>query len=792
MGDKMEKQIIFLAGIKKQKFLLFGIAFLLFLTTLCLCTVLIIYLKGSRYISEEIQRAGFGDLTAWVSNVEDMDSLTESITRQDGVAGVEIQSILFTEYEGNGVKSDSEGQLILWTPKEEGYRFFEDDLLKHRQAPLEISSNEVYISPSIVSTMGIQRGDVITFPVARNGQNVILTVAGYYEDPFMGSSMIGMKGFLISQPLYEEIGQIIEREGMDALARKGAMIHITMDPLSSITLSELNKRLNENTSLSQYSQFVHSKQTMESFMVILQNAFCGLFGAFAVILLLTAFVVLGHSISGMLEQDWKNLGILKSIGFTGRKLLFLLMMEYGISVAGGLIFGTLAAFAGAEVVSRKMVTTCGVLIPVSLPIGVCTGVLAVLFFLFMGFIRIKLGRIYHMTPMAAIREEEGEKIGRDRWKIHSKIKVIPAKGLMFHLAVRQICWGKRRYVSTCITAALLVFFASLTGRMNSWLGPDGKGMRDAFNPADLDLGVQVMGERSIEDIEQVVRYYSDIIDSYMLAMPEISINGSGYRANVITDPERFHISRGQTSKNPDEVVLTEVAASDLGVDIGEHVMIRGNEGIKEFIVSGIYHCANDMGANLGMSKEGYLSIGYEDPKIWCYHYFLEDVSKKEFIKETLENTFGGDVHVHENTWPGLFGIIGVMKILLVFMYVMSAVFIFIVTVMAGSKILEVEQKELGIYKSIGCSTGLLRITFALRFGMVGCIGAVIGCIGASIFTDPVVSVLMTLAGISNFASHPDMGNVLFPGLIITLLFLIFAYFASFKVRKGNIDILTAE
>ena len=39
-------------------------------------------------------------------------------------------------------------------------------------------------------------------------ENVL--VAGYYEDPFMGSSMIGMKGFLISEKTYEEIGVGLE------------------------------------------------------------------------------------------------------------------------------------------------------------------------------------------------------------------------------------------------------------------------------------------------------------------------------------------------------------------------------------------------------------------------------------------------------------------------------------------------------------------------------------------------------------------------------------------------------
>lgn len=156
---------------------------------------------------------------------------------------------------------------------------------------------------------------------------------------------------------------------------------------------------------------------------------------------------------------------------------------------------------------------------------------------------------------------------------------------------------------------------------------------------------------------------------------------------VITEPERFHISQGKTSQRPDEVVLTETAALDSGVSIGDKVTIRGDAGIGEFTVSGIYHCANDMRANIGMNREGYLTIGQDNPQIWCHHYFLADTSQKAAITEGLTQTYGGDIHVHENSWPGLIGIISAMQALLAFMYGMIVVFVFIVTIMAGSKIL---------------------------------------------------------------------------------------------------------
>ena len=783
----LENQMIIRAGMKKHKGSFLGIGILLFLTALCLTTVLMLSLVGNSYIREEMERAGFGDLTAWASDVPDEEFLLESIRKQDGVEGAVSQRLLFSEYEANGAESDSEGQMIPWESGSGQYRFFQNDLSGYAKAPEEISEEEVYISPSMKSMMNLEPGDTITFPIARNGRTISLTVAGDYEDPFMGSSMIGMKGFLIAEKTYGKICSAIEEAGMDALARDGMMIHVETE--DGITVSEVNRSLMENTPLSMYTEFIHSADTIAGFMMILQNAFSAILAAFALVLLGVAMAVLGHSITGMIEQEWKNLGILKTIGFTGKQLAGQLEIQYMTAVGCGALSGMVLALPLSGLISRMTVTTTGILLPVRFPLLPCFGILAVLLLIPGGFCVLRLRGIERIAPMAAIRRESGDTLKSGTGIFHHKIR---AEGLAFHLALRQVLTGRRRYASTCLVAVLLVFFASLAGRMNGWLGADGKGMMDAFNPADLDLGVQVLGKLRAEDMEQMVLSYTDITDSYMLAMPNVSVNGTNYTANVITEPERFHISRGQTSMEADQVVLTESLAADLGADVGDSITIRGNLGSGEFTVSGIYHCANDMGANLGMSREGYLSIGEDDSRLWCYHYFLEEPSRKEEITKALEQTWAGDVHVHENSWPGLFGIISAMHTLIFFLYGMSAVFICIVTGMAGTRILDAEQKDMGIYKSIGCSVRMLRLSYAFRFGLVAGVGAVIGTLAAMGLTDPIVSAVMRLAGISNFASANTPESLLLPGSIVILLFFGDAWLLSGRLRKEDMNVLTAE
>ena len=133
-----------------------------------------------------------------------------------------------------------------------------------------------------------------------------------------------------------------------------------------------------------------------------------------------------------------------------------------------------------------------------------------------------------------------------------------------------------------------------------------------------------------------------------------------------------------------------------------------------------------------------------------------------------------------------------MQALLVFLYGMVAAFILIVTMMTGSKILSAEQRDIGIYKAVGFTSGQLRGAFALRFMIVAVLGSIIGTILASVLTNPLVSMVMRIAGISNFSSGMTAGNTLVPSAVVILLFTGFAYAASWKVKKVNLTVLIAE
>ncbi len=126
------------------------------------------------------------------------------------------------------------------------------------------------------------------------------------------------------------------------------------------------------------------------------------------------------------------------------------------------------------------------------------------------------------------------------------------------------------------------------------------------------------------------------------------------------------------------------------------------------------------------------------------------------------------------------------------MYVLVAIFILIVTIMTSSKILSAEQRDLGIYKTLGFSSASLRYTFSLRFAIISLLGGFVGTVLATVFTDSLVGSMMKLMGISNFSSSPGFLGAVLPMAVVTMLFTVFGWLSAEKIRKVPLTVLTAE
>ncbi len=775
---------IFKAGLRKHKITLIVITFLCMIVSASVNTAAAVLKSSRNYVTDEMNRIGYGDITYWLSGCEDYALLAEQVNKSDSVESANVQNIIYSGYSMNGQHSDNEGQLIAYAPDKYDYRFLSADRKSHVN-PQIIGENEIYISPSMKSSFSANIGDTITFELSRVNDKAVFTVAGFYEDPFMGSSMIDMKGFLIGEEGFRNLQNRIENiSDFNVLAETGAMLHVTSAD-SDISSEQFGRTLRQSTEIGRYTKFMYSKETISGFMLILQEIFTGFLFGFAAILLIASLIIIGHTISFSIEQERTDIGILKAMGCTSSFLRQIFLCQYGLAMITGLFIGIAAAFPLTKIVSDINTSSCGLLIPTEI-----SPVFILIFtILWIGitilFIFKSTGKVSKITPVTAIN-------GMNMKKVISASNKIRAKTLSVSIGLRQLLSEKKRYIGICLISAILVMFTGIVTQMNTWLGPNGEGLMDAFSAADHDIGIQPVTAIDMKEVENIISNYDSIREIYGLAMLNASIEGADCTANVIDSTEKFHIISGRTPETFDEIVITRYISENLGISVGDKVSVESNGSTAVYRISGIYQCANEMGANIGMSQQGYERLTDIKKYDWCYHYILENGNHNEEILQELQKRFRVEANVHTNSWSGLDGIVFSMHLLTVFMYIVTALFIMAAVCLEGGKMLRSEERNLAIYKSIGFTSNQLRAGFSVRIALASTFGAVIGILFCSFSADSIISMLMSHFGIGQFISRYGTVSAVIAGFIIIIIFFAFSFLYSRRIRKVPVSVLAAE
>lgn len=735
-------QMLLRAAWRKQKENICGIFLLVAVLSLCLFSALTLYVSGRQSVKAEMERLGFGDLTIWVNGVR--EGLAEEIESIMDVERVTYQPLIFSGYEVNGRYSDNEGQL-LYPDGSVPYRFIDEhgnELPVHGAGTsggtgTGIVPGTVYISPAMRSAFDVETGDSIHFELSRKDGIYSLTVAGYFADGFMGSSMIDMKSFLISKDDYAAMQEIVSTAAdADVLGREGAMLHIFQSQGSPLLALDFHKAIQEGTDVSLYTEFSYQQESILNYMLLLQDILAGFLSAFSAVLFLVCMIVTGHSLSAVVEQDKKDMAVLKTLGMSGEDIRNVYFLLYGGVILTVMLFGLLFAERIADMLARGLVTSTGMLVSVKMPFMLCSLLLMAFVLVFAIFLVLRTEKILTVAPIESIRETA------ERKRVRTEIR---RRFLEWDIALRELRFEKKNYIALFLIAAFLAVFLAVIGRMGTWLGPNGEGLMNAFSVADHDLGVQPFNrDVPMDEIERVIEWYSPILGTY-----------------------------------------------ELQLSIGDNVKVAANGRSGDYQVSGIYQCANGMGSNIGMSMEGYSQIGDITGFIWCYHYILENGNMRDFAMGYLQEHYRG-TSVHTNSWSGLNGIVFLTHILILALYLIVAVFILVSVALISGKLLQAETGNMAVYKSMGLSTVRLRRSFALRFLIVAAAGTAAGILLSALTADGMIGKVFRSFGIGDFQSGFSVMGTLLPFVLIPALFFLFARFFSARLKQVSIVTLITE
>lgn len=626
-------------------------------------------------------------------------------------------------------------------------------------------------------------GDKIQIRVKNVTQT--FTIAAVVKDAVFGSSMIGFKRLYVGE---EDFQEFLDQ---DSLAYT-KLYQVMTDSLDTFQ---------EEWKKQKFQVIAELNIDLVKMCYVFDMVMAGVLIIVSICLILIAFLILRFTILFTLQEDYKEIGIMKAIGIRDRGIKFLYLVKYfAISVTGAII-GMLISFPFERFLLKQVMVNL-VIGETTMNVGVNVGCTVLIVVVVLAFCYSCTNKLKKFTAMEAIRNgSSGERFAdKTFYKLSRRKKLSPA----CYMAVNDILSNFRRFAVLCIifclgtllillplvaintlkSDTLLYSFGMVpsavyidTGKMENFI------VEEDVSPILNDL-IRIEDTLRKEEIESRVRAEIGYIVACYSDNPEETYNYFTFQSLHYGGTE-YQILEGRFPELANEVMLTDMTAREMGVEIGDSIYFTMAEGSEEFVVCGINQSMMNMGKGFRVSENALIDFRYISGVTSVQIDLLTDMDETEALTRIAE--IFPDYKVSDGTAfadkmiGGILPQLDSMKVLIVGIILLINA---LITILIMKTLISREHGEIAMLKSIGFSDHSVRKWQTVRILLVLLIAIGIGVILSKLLTPFVIGPLFAMMGGTNmrFFVNPWESYLLYPLLLLVMTGAV-AYLCSAETGK---------
>ena len=777
----MEILTLIKANIQQKKGAFVSVAVLTFLIVTVAVSVLGVRRNFEVSLHKAWKSADAGNANVMILSEKLNEKLLKSVKESSLVKRVSVFDAI--QSSGTDAEKASDRNQYFLRKLSGGIRLFHEKADGFEKTIPALKKGEIYLPYGLRGKLLVETGDVINIVIA--GKRYAFEIKGFVEEPVFGAMLIGCKQVFISDLDYEELCSGIS----DVV--KLMCIYKADQKMSD---AEFQRKLNLETGIIRHADGTLTLQQSGKYTGLYVEIITGVMIGFALVLFVIVLVVILHSIRTELEMDYVNLGILKSLGFSDKKLTEVLLLRYFFAELFGILFGILVSIPAERLMSGLFLKITAILPTKGLDIFKSFFFLFGILFLSVFTVFLCTRRLASISPVRAISG------GRKEIYFSSRLQMgIRKKALLYTIAFRNITTEKKKQFGILFITAFLTFFVVTVSGMGNMLKSRSSMEAMGFYIDDIEISFKNVkaGEKKGE-IEKLVQKHAKICRKDYMTDIYASLNGENLFLQIYEYPkDMLGIIRGRAPLYANEIVITDMVSEELGIGMGDMVTVSEGDASEKYLISGIFQGMNDAGMAFSMSLEGAKRIGVKQV-VFMGMVLEEGVSKekKEMIVKELNETFGDFIAAEgyemgeENTSDDVFMLAANAMQWMV--YAFSAIFVLVAVLMFCTKAFLQERIDIGIYKAIGFSAGRLRLQFALRFFLLSLFGGGIGAVAGFFFSSDVLNLIFRLFGISRVAEEHSPFILVGAILFISVCVFLFSFLAAGRVKRVEVRELIVE
>lgn len=719
-----------------------------------------------------LDEAGVGDYNILTMGDHAMGALDEMLKTEPAVKGYRIEETVYASQKNfqNEDSSDidyesTSGASLIMSAKRTSLHFYDEN----NEIIREPAEGEAYVSNGFLTESGHKIGDTIL--VDHEGVKFPLKLIGICKDAFLGGAIVGNRRYIISETDYKKL---LEKPVIRDSYR-GQACYIDTDDVKQIKSALTNV---QHVSFDGDRDLIKTTYLMDMILalVMLIMSAC---------LIIVSLVILRFSIRFSIEEEFREIGVMKAIGIKNIRIRSLYIVKYLVMALVGAGIGFGASIPFGDFLLKESAKSIMLENADGLVWNIIGSVAIVLICVLFGFLFTR--RVNRYTPIDAIRSGQSGERYKKKNKYHLKKTHLKPGG---YLAMNDVLSAPKRFFTITLTfllcTVLVLVMVNIASTMRSDAFADSFGTVSDLYIMDVDKTMKLLGGGSIEGIdEQLKEYEQKLADAgipgklcvELQYKYPVTINGEDYsytfQCGLGTEMDQYTHTEGTAPKSADEISITPAVAEFFGIDIGDKITVHFTEKDVDCIVTEKYETMNNMGALIRLHKDAPVDIMHYSSSMGIQIKFDDhpDAATIEERKAQVEDLFDTEEVMNaEEYCVDCMKVAPTMEALAYLLLAITVVVILLVTILTERTLIAGEVTQIATLKAIGFSNGAVIRWHTWRFVIVGIVVAVLSAAlsipATMLFGNPIFA----MTGKSDVTYKIDVLKtfVMYPGAVLVV------------------------
>ncbi|WBW95004.1 ABC transporter permease [Oceanirhabdus sp. W0125-5] len=656
-----------------------------------------------------------------------------------------------------------------------------DYLLNLNNQRIIVNDGAIAVPILYMQENGLKVGDNILI----KDENIELSykITDFVRDVQMNSSLVSSKRFVVSESDFEK------------LKKNFGEIEYEIE----FQLHDL-KDISEFSNQYEASNLPHKGIPIDLGIIkILNSVTDGLIAAVIVLISLLinliALLCLRFTILSTMEEDYREIGVMKAIGIIPKDIKRIYMYKYSFIAISASIVGFIISIILNKKFSQNIMLYFGsapksineFLLPIFAAFSIAIIVIV--------FCRIILRRFGRISAIEAIRMGNTGETYKS-----SKVLALYRRSFInpnIFLGVRDVILRFKLYVLLFFVFILCTFIIIVPLNFFNTIQSSNVSTYMGIEKSDIFIDLR-LSDKTIELFDEMVKYVeqdSDVVRSVAFITCQYDvINKDGSKESLSVGTGDFSVMslkyvKGLAPKLNNEIALSFLSADELEKNVGDELDLLIKGEIRKMIVTGIYQDITNGGrtakANIETDHDRALwynlNIDVKNDvkgKVDEYKKLFKEakiIESEDFMNQTFDNT------------------ISQLKLVIIVAIVLAILVAMLITSLFLKMLIAKDSSQIAIMRSIGVTLRDIRVQYITKSLVVLNLGIVIGTIMANYLGEKLFSIVLSFRGAPNFKFevNPLQAYVLSP-VILMVIVTITTLISIASIKQLNISDINQE